>query len=302
MNLFMNIGHAFGTLVGRLCDAEYYPSRNGGMHEIGGSSFRIDAQETNQVTLPQDPARKTSMRYACGEALWYLAGTDNGQWMQFFSSMYRKFVVYDFSDPYGRAEGAYGPRINDSLGDLIRTLQRNPESRQAVIPIYARPDLSRTENVDHPDIPCTLSLQFLLRDHRLHMIVTMRSNDVWLGLPYDYFCFTLIQQLLARELSVAPGYVQWNAGSLHLYARNVEAARQLKPWADTETFHVPVHNGSSFPITLSMRRTMRELMADLNPRNKKQRAEFFQRDEVFSHPVADELWRAAVACNTHSKG
>lgn len=302
MNEFSNIGHAFGTLVLRLCDAEYYPSRNGGMHEISGAAFRIDPQDTDQVTLPQDPIRKTSMRYACGEALWYLAGTDNGQWMQFFSSMYRRFVVYDFTDPYGRAEGAYGPRINDALADLIRTLHRNSESRQAVIPIYARPDLSRTENSDHPDIPCTLSLQFLLRDDRLHMIVTMRSNDVWLGLPYDYFCFTLIQQLLAREMSVGTGYVQWNAGSLHLYARNVEAARQLKPWVNVETFHIPSHNGSTFPVTLSMRRTMRELMVDLNPGDKKQRAEFFRRDETFSHPVADELWRTAVACNTDSKG
>jgi hypothetical protein len=75
---------------------------------------------------------------------------------------------------------------------------------------------------DKKDIPCTLSIQFFIRDGRLHCVTTMRSNDIWLGLPYDIFCFTCLQRLIAEALKVPTGFYIHQAGSLHLYARNAE--------------------------------------------------------------------------------
>jgi hypothetical protein len=57
------------------------------------------------------------------------------------------------------------------------------------------------------------------------MIATMRSNDLWLGLPYDVFAFTCIQQMVAAALGVGLGWYQHQAGSLHVYDRNMEKTK-----------------------------------------------------------------------------
>ena len=49
----------------------------------------------------------------------------------------------------------------------------------------------------------------------------MRSNDVWMGFPYDVFQFTCMQILMSMELGVEIGTYTHIAGSLHLYERNV---------------------------------------------------------------------------------
>jgi thymidylate synthase len=50
------------------------------------------------------------------------------------------------------------------------------------------------------DVPCTLTLQFLIRQGRLDMIVNMRSNDLLWGFSYDITQFAFVQRLLAMCL------------------------------------------------------------------------------------------------------
>jgi thymidylate synthase len=45
----------------------------------------------------------------------------------------------------------------------------------------------------------------------------MRSNDVFLGLAHDVFCFTMLQEIIARSLSVDIGTYKHMVGSLHIY-------------------------------------------------------------------------------------
>ena len=52
----------------------------------------------------------------------------------------------------------------------------------------------------------------------------MRSNDLWLGFPYDVFQFTCLQVRMAMELGLDIGTYTHIAGSLHLYARDFEKA------------------------------------------------------------------------------
>src|SRR5262249_49928360 len=70
---------------------------------------------------------------------------------------------------------------------------------------------------DHKDVPCTCTLQFLVRGGALDMFVTMRSNDAYKGLPHDVFAFTMLQEMMARDLGCSVGRYKHAAGSLHLY-------------------------------------------------------------------------------------
>jgi thymidylate synthase len=55
----------------------------------------------------------------------------------------------------------------------------------------------------------------------------MRSNDAWLGLPYDVAQFTMLQEAVAAHWGLALGRYVHIDGSLHLYERDMKAARAI---------------------------------------------------------------------------
>ena len=58
---------------------------------------------------------------------------------------------------------------------------------------------------------------------KLYMTTYMRSNDLWLGFPFDIFQFMNLQVLLCMDLAdmgVTLGTYTHHAGSLHLYERD----------------------------------------------------------------------------------
>ena len=124
----------------------------------------------------------------------------------------------DISDDGETNNSAYGYKIHHFYGfdqwEFVRDmLQKDPNSRQAIIHI-------KDPGVHEKDTPCTICLQFIIRDEKLHLTVYMRSNDIWMGFPYDVFNFTCYQIRMAMELDVGIGSYTHIAGSLHLYERN----------------------------------------------------------------------------------
>jgi len=77
----------------------------------------------------------------------------------------------------------------------------------------------------YKDIPCTNTIQYLVREDRLHTVVSMRSNDAWLGLVHDVFAFTMLQEIVARALGIEVGTYFHFVASLHLYTNTIESAR-----------------------------------------------------------------------------
>jgi len=161
--------------------------------------------------------RNVSYRFMVAEWLWIWYGHDDVKTI----SQYNKKIA-DFSDNGVNFNGSYGIPIIKQWPHILKTLQRDPDSRQAVIQIY-RPPLFETK-----DVPCTLSIQFLYRAQCLHTIVNMRSSDAWLGIPYDIFNFTMLGNILAAQLgNVLATSLTMNLGSSHLYAVNHEAAKKV---------------------------------------------------------------------------
>jgi thymidylate synthase len=162
-----------------------------------------------------------------GETCWYLSGSDRLAQIEYYIPKYRSFI--GASPRAVRARGAYGPRLfgggeESQMKSLLATLQKKQgrsDTRQAVAQIFDRSDLRRSNG----DVPCTTTLQFLPRTGKLHLITTMRSNDVYRGLPADVFAFTFIQELVARALELEIGPYSHFVGSLHLYDHDGVQAR-----------------------------------------------------------------------------
>lgn len=180
------------------------------------------------------PPRVINPAFAAAEAVWILSGSD-GEWIYGFN---RKLTAYTDD---GLLQGAYGPRLRrwpgrsgsradrpghleeiDQLERVTALLRRDPDTRQALVQLF---DAAR-DHRGHRDVPCTLSWRFYLRQGRLHLHTTMRSQDLWLGLPYDVFTFTVLQELVAGWLDVGVGEYHHHVDSLHLYEPHWEPARQ----------------------------------------------------------------------------
>jgi thymidylate synthase len=141
-----------------------------------------------------------------------------------------------------------GQRDLHQLDKVSEVLRRKPDSRQAVIQLFDGSDIVG----EHGDVPCTSTLQFMLRRDKLHMLTNMRSNDAFIGLPHDFFCFTMLQEIMARSLSVELGTYKHAVGSLHLYDVDIQTAKQFlgEGWQSTEAPMPPMPMATRGPASL----------------------------------------------------
>lgn len=181
-------------------------------HECIGHTVEID-MNSPIITIPE---RGLDYNFMVAEALWILSGEDK------LNDFIRKNLE-KYSDDGVTMNGAYGVPYVEQIDYMVYTLLKDPDSRQAVMTLWQRnPGPSK-------DIPCTVAMQFLLRDGYLHCCVFMRSNDVWLGLPYDIFSFSMmtLAVLIKLQATLSLGTLKITAGSRHLYARHLEVAGDL---------------------------------------------------------------------------
>ena len=163
--------------------------------------------------------RLLGYKFMIQEAIWILRGDNRLSTIKHYSK-----IISKFSDDKYFFRGAYGPKIIDQLQYVCHALKEDRNTRQAVINIWRESPYATN------DIPCTISFQFLIREDKLHIIANMRSNDLWLGWPYDNFNFSMLGAYVALllkdiyNIEVGLGVTTINAGSRHLYERNFESA------------------------------------------------------------------------------
>lgn len=158
--------------------------------------------------------RKLDLKYALGEWLWYLSANDNLSEIQKYSSGWNRV-----SDDGVTVNSNYGYCIKKKYGfdqwEYVRNLLiKNPNTRQAII------HFKHPSNKESKDVNCAISLQFFIRDNKLYAITYMRSNDIWLGFPYDIYTFCNFQILMSMQLGVELGHYIHKSASLHLYKRD----------------------------------------------------------------------------------
>lgn len=154
------------------------------------------------------PGRRLNYRFMAAEALWMCTGRNDVAFLDPYNPHMKAF-----SDDGVTLAGAYGPRIDHQLNYVLGKLLEDKDTRQATLTIWS-PNPSPTK-----DYPCTIAMDFKIRRGRLNCHVFMRSSDIWLGLPYDVFSFTMVATLLlSRYNEHTNGHVFTRLGSLYLTA------------------------------------------------------------------------------------
>jgi len=237
MKVYENFTEAYVDIIKDLYIKPEFSSSPRGLNikEILSYQFRITNPRNR---IPYVQGRDLSVHYMIAELLWYLSGNDSTDWISNYSSFWSKI-----SDDGKTANSAYGARIfkphkriSSTINEtwtqwdyIINELKQDPDSRRAVVHIRSPQD----SILASLDMPCTLSLQFFLRNDKVHMVTSMRSSDVILGLAYDVPAFTIFQELLALQLTqelcrpIGLGTYTHLSASLHLYERHFKMAEKI---------------------------------------------------------------------------
>ena len=207
----------WGMLTKKSSD-ELQTSRDGSVH----------SEVINAVTVIEDPTRSfvnskirnLPIRYAIGEMLWYMSGNNKLSEIQKYTKNWDRM-----SDDGVSVNSNYGYCIKhkyefNQWAYVRSLLMKDTTTRQAVIHI------KEPSNKPSKDVNCTVCLQFFIRENKLYLTTYMRSNDLWMGFPYDVFQFMNMQVLMSMELGIELGTYTHIAGSLHLYERDYEQAKK----------------------------------------------------------------------------
>lgn len=145
-------------------------------------------------------------------------------WKQFlvkgkFDYSYNERLRYGWTDSKGVN---HTDRIWDALKAVKAELIRNPDTRQAVIPIYHPTDIKYIGGQRR--VPCSMYYDFLVREignkKVLHICYHQRSSDIVTHFGNDVILAWKLMEWMANEIGINPGYLYHTIDSLHCYKKD----------------------------------------------------------------------------------
>lgn len=201
-------------------EGDYKESRVGEVKDLGPAYFEISEDNFRLIYLKN---RDFNPFFALTEFSWILKGSNQLEPLQYYIRNYNKY-----SDDKKTLNGAYGFRLrhyfdSDQIEIAINQLKNKSTTRRVVLTMWSIDDLNSESN----DLPCNISLLLKIREGKLDLTVINRSNDIFLGVPYNVFVFHLLQRYLAEEIGCEIGNQRHFTDSLHLYKRDIAKVKSI---------------------------------------------------------------------------
>ena len=114
----------------------------------------------------------------------------------------------------------YSERLHyqNNMGKIIEELKRNPDTRQAWLPIFHPGDTGRLGG--RKRIPCSLGYNFSIRNGELNLTYIQRSADMVAHLGNDIHLAWMMKTYIANRVGVKEGYLDHFIFSIHSYKRD----------------------------------------------------------------------------------
>lgn len=198
-----------------LAEVPFSESRAGEVKDLGPACYELIEDDIRLIFLN---GRGFNPYFALAEFCWFITGSNLVEPLSSYISDYAKF-----SDDGLILNGAYGYRLRhhfgiDQINLAIAALREDATSRRVALTMWDVTDLGSISY----DVPCNTAVYLKVRDNRLHISITCRSNDIYLGVPYNILLFSLLQKYIANALNVEIGSQIHYADSLHLYKNNLK--------------------------------------------------------------------------------
>lgn len=183
------------------------------------------------VNLYKNKYRQSPEKYTAAEFLWYFSGTNNPTYIENYASLWKNIRNAD-----GTVNSAYGNLLFSEKNEhgftqyqwVIESLKKDKDSRQAFMH-FNKPKHQFLENKDQV---CTLQALFHIRNNKLYMTLTMRSNDVIFGFMTDWAFFSILHYHVFMHMKeyypeLEMGSYTHISHSMHVYERHYELVKNM---------------------------------------------------------------------------
>ncbi|PZT53892.1 thymidylate synthase, partial [Paenibacillus silvae] len=119
----------------------------------------------------------------------------------------------------------------DQIAAVVDSIKNNPDSRRHLVSAW---NVAEINNMKLP--PCHFAFQFYVAEGKLSCMLTMRSVDTFLGLPFNIASYALLTHMIAQQCDLEVGEFIWSGGDVHIYSNHVE---QVKTQLEREPFALP---------------------------------------------------------------
>lgn len=203
------LNHGVICVSGRQSDADNTVRTK----RVWGVSMTVDLEKEFPVLKSKHVAVKSAIR----EILWIMRKQSNNI-HDLIPHIWDKWADEDGS--IGKAYGyqvhkpvRFNGRTYDSqVHYVLESLQRDPSSRKAVI------DLWSPEELDEMGLtPCCYTSHFAVLGGRLNCMLTQRSGDYLVGVPFNTTQYAALTIMFARHLGLLPGILIHNISDAHIY-------------------------------------------------------------------------------------
>ncbi len=138
-----------------------------------------------------------------------------------FKKLYKEKGLKE--DPVGTIGTAYGWIVNryHLVESLIETLKTDPANRRMIMSLW------QNEWLETAALPsCVWNSQWNVTAGKLNLMVTVRSNDVPLGMPFNVSQYATLCYLLAQVTGLKPGKMTYVINNAHIYENQVDGIKE----------------------------------------------------------------------------
>jgi thymidylate synthase len=178
------------------------------------------------------------------ELLWYISGGTSSKQLEKVGVNYWKGnSTREFLDAQGLTEyeeGELGPIYGaqwrrwgaeykneqsegiDQLKWIINEIKTNPTSRRLILSAWNVSDLNKMALP-----PCHMFCQFYVSKNKyLHSTLYQRSGDLFLGVPLNVLCYSLLTHIIAQVCDLETGSFTHVIGDAHIYTNHIDAVNK----------------------------------------------------------------------------
>jgi thymidylate synthase len=204
-----------------------------GTRSVFGHQMRFDLSKG----FPLVTTKKTFFKGLAVEMIWFLRGDTNIRYLNEYGVR-----IWDaWADDEGNLGPVYGKQWVSWAGPggeainqierLVQGLRDNPDSRRHIVNAWNVSDLSQMALP-----PCHMFYQFYVAEERLSCQLYVRSNDLFLGAPFNIAEYALLIHMLAQQCDLEPGELVYTIGDAHIYSNHID---QVEEQLSREPFALP---------------------------------------------------------------
>lgn len=176
----------------------------------------IYQQASNDVRWLHDRGIKIWNEWEIAEDGTYMGRNIN----EIFAKNHPNEPKTDFAHTIGTAYGWIVKRYR-LIDNLIETLKNNPGNRRMVLSLW------QNEWLETAALPsCVWNSQWNLIDGKLNILVTSRSTDTPLGLPFNISQYAVLCYLIAQCVGAEPGQFTFITNDAHIYENQVDGIKE----------------------------------------------------------------------------